>query len=178
MSEENSEGTPLAAHTAAEFYVWLWWASEQREGSFDLGDPIGRVELWVDERLSFRNPAEAKVSAVMTGENPSASLESRAALAGGKVLQDVRIAIKRDDREFSVTLKGPTMDLQRVKLPQQVDGAGEEALYDRMFLYEELTVILGTLFREFSAIRTSSRWPDELLPALKAWVAGEAAAEG
>jgi hypothetical protein len=168
MSAED--GLPAPPHLASEFYVWLWWATEVRDGSFDLGGELGHVDIRVDERLAFRNPNDTKVSAVMTGDNPGAQLESRAALAGGKVLQDLRIIVRRDDREFGVTLKGPSMDLQRMKLPQQVDGGGEESLYDRMFLYEELTFVLSALYKEFSATRVSPRWKREVLPAIQAWV--------
>jgi hypothetical protein len=165
-----SEQLPIP-HIASEFYVWLWWASEQQESRFELAE-LGRIEVWVDERLAFRspNPSE-KVSAVMTGMNPSAFLESRAALAGGKVLQDVRVAIRRDDREFAVTLKGPAMEFQGVKLPQAVSG--DEAIYDRMFLYEELAFLVAGLFRQFSEDRTSARWQAQLLPAIAAWVQGD-----
>ncbi len=165
-----TDSLPAPPHIASEFYCWLWWATEVRDGAFDLGGDIGHVSVRVDERLAFRNPNDTKISAVMTGDNPGAQLESRAALAGGKVLQDLRVIVRRDDREFGVTLKGPTLDLQRVKLPQAVDGGGEEALYDRMFLYEELCFVLAALFREFGELRVSPAWRDRVLPAVQAWV--------
>jgi hypothetical protein len=166
------EALPIPPHVSGEFYAWLWWASEAHEGVFDLGGDVGRVDLWVDERMAFRLPNEAKVSAVMTGENPARTLEARAALAGGKVLQEIRIALRREDREFSVTLKGPAMDFQRIKLPQAVDGGGEEALYDRMFLYDELCFILAGLFTQFGSVRASAAWEGEVLPVVRAWVGG------
>lgn len=169
-----TDGLPTPPHLAGEFYVWLWWASEQREATFALGGDHGNVEVWVDERLAFRNPNDTKISAVMTGENPSATLESRAALLGGKVLQDVRLRIRRDDKEYSVTLKGPEMHLQRVKLPQVVDGGEEGAVYDRMFLYEQLCFIVSALFGEFARERMSDRWDGEILPSMQDWVQGEA----
>ncbi len=177
MSTVANEGTPTPPHLAGEFYVWLWWASERQEGRFDLPEPLGRIELFVDERLAFRNPNDSKISAVMTGENPSTTLESRAALLGGKVLEDLRIRLRRDEREFLVTLKGPEMNIQRAKLPQAVDGGEEGALYDRMFLYEQLTDILGALFRQFTDLRAEGAWESDVLPALRAWVQGMEAGE-
>jgi hypothetical protein len=127
----------------------------------------------VDDRIAFRNPDDQKVAAVMTGDNPSATLEARAALAGGKVLQDLRIGVRRDDREFLATLKGPAMHMQALKLPQTVKG-GEEAIYDRMHLYEELCLVVAGLFQQWTILRCSDRWDDEVLPALRAWVSGQA----
>ena len=165
-------GLPILPHTAGEFYVWLWWTSEQNAGVFELGGDVGRVEVWVDERLAFRNPAENKVSAVLTGDNPSTTLEAKAALAGGKVLSDLRVGVRRDDREFKVTLKGPAMDLSGLKLPQMVKDGTEEVLYDRMFLYEELCFIVEGLFARFAEVRTDEAWGQQTLPEIRGWVHG------
>lgn len=167
-----SEGLPIPSHLAGEFYAWLWFESERNGGVFDLPHPVGHVDVWVDERIAFRNPDEQKVAAVMTGENPSATLEARAALAGGKVLQDLRIGVRRDDREYTVTFKGPAVHLQGLKLPQVVADGGEEVVLDRMHLYDEICLVLAGLFRTWAALRGSDAWHGEILPDLKAWVAG------
>jgi hypothetical protein len=170
----NTDASPLLPHLTSEFYAWLWWASEAQESVFTLGGDIGEVEVWVDERLAFRSPNTSKVVAVMTGESPSTSLEARAALAGGKVLQDIRLGIRRDDREFFVTLKGTGMDLQSLKLPQVMSETPDEAVFDRMFLYDELYFVLRGLFREFAGVRSSGTWNGEVLPQMRRWVMGEA----
>lgn len=170
----STDALPIPTHLASEFYAWVWWSSEQRGGHFDLGENLGPVDLWVDDRIAFRNPDAQKVAAVLTGENPSTTLEARAALAGGKVLQDIRIGIRRDDREFTTTLKGPSMSLQSTRLPQEVMGGGEEALLDRMHLYDELCAIVTALFRQWASLRVSAAWDDDILPELRAWVAGQA----
>ncbi len=169
---ERDDGLPILPHLAGELYAWLWWSSEEHSAAFDLGDPVGRVDVWVDERLAFRNPNDTRIAAVMTGENPSASLEARAALAGGKVLQELRVGIRRDDREYIVTLKGPAMHLAAVKLPQVVTGGGEEALYDRMHLYEELSLVIAGLIGHYAELRVSAEWEGDILPRLRDWVMG------
>lgn len=172
MSDGN-EATPVIPHLASEFYLWLWWSSERSGGAFDLGDDVGRIDLWVDDRLAFRVPGDRKVTAVLTGENPAEALEAKAALYGGKVLHEVRIRIKRDDRDFVVTLKGPEMHVTRASLPQALQDSEEEAIYDRLFLYDELTFLLGALFKSFGEVRISDAWKSDVLPALRAWVEGE-----
>lgn len=166
----SDDGLPILPHISGEFYVWLWWASEVQSASFVLPDPVGAIDLWVDERLAFRIVGETKLTAVMTGEASSTSLEARAALAGGKILQEIRIFIRRDDREFSVTLKGPEMHTTGLKLPQVVSDGEEEVLYDRMFLYTELNMILGALFNHFAELRVADSWNDETLPTIQSWV--------
>ena len=165
-----SEGRPILPHQAAEFYTWLWWSSEEQEGMFETGEPMGRVDVWVDERLAFRTPNESRVTAVLTGDNPSTTLEARAALAGGKVLEELRIGVRRDDREYAVTLKGPALHFTRVKLPQVLLEGEDSVIYDRMHLFEELEAIVGGLFQQFARARNESSWDEEVLPRLRQWV--------
>jgi hypothetical protein len=124
----SGEATPVPAHLGGEFYLWLWFVSERDSAEFELDKPIGAVQVWVDDRLAFRRPEDTKATAVMTGENPAASLEARAALAGGKVLQELRLGVRRDDREFTATLKGPGVMIGQLKVPQVLSDAPEEAV--------------------------------------------------
>ena len=75
---DESEGTP--PHVAGEFFLWLWYQSETGQGRVDLGETGGSVDYWVDDRIAFRAVGEDKVSAVMTGDNPSLTPEAHAAL--------------------------------------------------------------------------------------------------
>lgn len=168
----NDEPTPTLPHLAGEFLLWLWWTSERERGHLDLGETLGEIDLWMDTRLAFRTPGEGRAAAVLTGENPSNALEARAALVGGKVVQEARLGIRREEKEFFVTLKSPNLDLAGVKLPQVVKGNGEEALYDRMFLYEEVVSILTALFARFARLRAGAEWTGEVLPGLASWLPG------
>ena len=171
MSDEKEELLP--GHIASDFYLWLWYRSETGGGHLDLGEGV-ELDFWVQERLSFRVVGEQRVSAVMTGEHPSGSPEARAALAGGKVLRDVRLALRREDREYQVTLKGPTVEVGAAKLPGLVKtGDVSEILYERMFLYEELNYMLRGLFRHFSELRVSDQWERGVLTSLRAWAFGD-----
>ncbi len=176
MSDANEEGLPTPPHLSSEFYVWLWWESERNSARFELGEPMGQVEVWVDERLVFRRPGDTKVSAVLTGDDASTALESRAALAGGKVVEEIRLRIRRDDREYSVSLKGAAVAIQRAKLPPSGTDADESPLYDRMFHYEELEKVVAALFTVFAKARQDNNWESETLPKMKSWSQGGLAA--
>ncbi len=173
MSEHDvvyDEPTPVLPHVSAEFLLWLWWSAAHSGCRADLGPELGPVDFWVDDRLAFRTPDEGKAAAVITGENPAESPEARAAVAGGKVLRELRLCIRRDEREFAVTLKAPSLDMAQVSLPQVVAGGGEEALYDRMFLYEELHSLVAAFFQRFAEDRTGGSWSDQTASAIRAWV--------
>ncbi len=172
MEGEEMEGAP--PHVASEFFLWLWYQSETGQGRVELGEGNGAVEYWVDDRIAFRAVGEDKVSAIMTGDNPSLTPEAHAALAGGKVIRDVRLALRREDREYTVTLKAPRIEIAAAKLPALVKSGDEgEVLYERMFLYEELHFVLGGLFRAFAEARCGDDWRDRTLPDLRRWVAAQ-----
>lgn len=168
----SEEATPIPQHLGSEFSLWLWWTSERQGGRFDLG-PHGMVDVWVDDRLAFRRPADTRVTAVVTGENPAHALEARAALAGGKVLQDLRIGIKRDEREFTVTLKGPELDMAQAKLPQIMSESDDMVIPDRMHAYDELATLVGALVSAFAKVRTSPQWKAEVVPGVRTWLVGD-----
>jgi hypothetical protein len=166
----QEESTPVLPHLAAEFLLWLWWSAAHSGCRADLGEELGSVDFWVDDRLAFRTPDEGRAAAVITGENPAESPEARAAIAGGKVLRELRLCIRREEREFAVTLKAPNLDLAQVSLPQVVTGDGEEALYDRMFLYEELHSLVAAFFQGFAIARATGDWDDVTAPSIRRWV--------
>jgi len=166
------EPTPVPPTLSSEFYLWLWHGSQERSGRFDLGATGERIELYVEDRLAFRSPGETRVSAVLTGDNPAETIEARAAVFGGKILQECRIRIRRDDQDYVVTLKGPEMHLTGIKLPPFAAESESEAIVDRMARYDELAYVVGQLFEVFCAERTSSGWEQTVEPALRAWVQG------
>lgn len=172
----HGEPTPVLPHLAAEFLLWLWWSAAHSACRADLGEELGPVDFWVDDRLAFRTPDEGRAAAVITGENPAESPEARAAIAGGKVLRELRLCIRRDEREFAVTIKAPNLDLAQVSLPQVVSGDGEEALYDRMFLYEELHSLVAAFFQRFALARATPAWSDQTVPSIRSWVGGHGGA--
>jgi hypothetical protein len=165
-----NEALPAPPHLASEFCLWLWWTTDTRGHTFDLGDEVGTVDVWVDDRIAFRGMLD-KASAVLTGEDAATTPEARAALRAGKVLQDVRVGFRRDDREHLFTLKGPTLEITAAKLPQVVKDGVAESLHERMFLYEEIVLVVRALYRMFAEVRVSDAWGAEVLPAVAAWAA-------
>lgn len=173
----TADERPALPHLTSEFLLWLWYASERDQGRLELGGDEGWVDYWVDQRLAFRTPDEDKAKAVLTGDNPSATLEARAALAGGKIVQDLRLGLRRQGREYSLNLKGVHLDVAGAKLPTECKGGEDEVLYERMFLYEDLWFVVRCLYRRFATERASAAWASEHLPAMRAWAQGGGAAE-
>ena len=164
----TDEALPVPSHTGNEFLLWLWWVSEEANGYYNFKneqdseevsmDELGSIDIWVDERIAMRNPSETKITAVITGQNPSQAPESKVALSNGKVIEELRLGMRTDDREFFFTLKGPTVALCGTKLPVVVTEGGDEVIFERLALLEELDGIIGLLFKDFAIARVSNEW--------------------
>lgn len=169
MSEATFDPSTIPPALSAEFFLYLWFASEAGSGKIPLED--GEVQFWVEDRLGFRVSGDNKPSTILTGERPSASPEARAALKGGKLLRDLRLGLRREDREYFLLLKGPRLEMAGARLPGLVKtGEISEILFERMFLYEEAHFLLGQLWSRFADRRFTLEWEREILPRIRAWV--------
>jgi hypothetical protein len=52
--------------------------------------------------------------------------------------------------------------------------AVHEAFYERMHYARDVEALITALYRDFLALRLSPVWDSHVVPALEAWVAGEA----
>jgi hypothetical protein len=169
-------------HLSSEFMLWLWWASdingslynfevfEEEEQSVSLDDDLDSIEIWLDDRITMRHADDTRVSNVMTGDTIASAPEAKVAIAGGKVVQEIRMGMRRDDREFVFGLKGGELALHGVRLPMVVSDGFEEVIYDRFALLTELETVLAKLFNDFARLRTSERWNGEIVPNIRSWL--------
>lgn len=171
MTHSNEvAAVPLPPHLGPDFYLWLLVESQQDADLLSTPD-LGKVTVWPEDRIVFRAADSNRPDTVLTGFNPGRSRACRAAIRDGRVIEQIRLGIRRDDREFTVTLVTPGMHILGLKLPVLVVGDSEEALYDRMFLYEEAHLILTQLFQRFCEVRTLD-WP-RLLERVREWLGEE-----
>jgi len=151
-TEDVMQSSDLGAGVVTSFYAWLWHRSETGQGLFNNGAHGQPLHVWIDSRIAFRRLVEEKASTVVTGDNPADAVTARAAIANGMVIQDVRIGLKREDRDYFVTLYGSNMQIKAAQMPsiqgEESEGqtAGHANLYDRIFLLSEMNEILFTLF--------------------------------
>lgn len=168
MSEGATELLP--PHIAADFYLWVWWRSEMQGGHFTLEDGTA-VEVYLDDRLALRDTGEERPTTLLTGDSPGTTPEARAAVLGGKVPKELRLLVRREDREYHVTLRGERIGISGAKLPTQVKtGEVAEILYDRMFVYEELHWLVSCLLRQYAAARVAPDWRANVVPAMREWL--------
>lgn len=157
-----------------EFLTWLWFRIEEGGGEVPVPD-LGTATLWIEERLTLGSlETDSKENILKNGE-VARSAEAAAALAVGKKVQEVRLGLSVNDREYEFTLRGDTFDLASGKIPP-VEADPDEGWHGtalvRLGLVREVWDVLDGLYREFVGLRVSSEWP-QTVAAMADWIAGK-----
>ena len=151
-----------------EFLTWLWFRSDANEGMFDI--PTGAVEVWFDAKLTLEAQGDLKEQNVVKAENPTEADEARASLLTGKLVAEARLRIIRDQKQWTVNVKGDTLALSGVKIPALLSRDDEEQLYERFYLMEELEDLFSDLYEQFIRLRLDDDTWREEIQAIRGWV--------
>ena len=176
MSETSND--MIMPHLCSEFFLWICYAAENGLGRLGIEQKRGQekvqleVLFWIEDRISFRNPAEEQTRAVVTGESLFQTQEAAAALSSGKMIQDLRLHLRVEEREYSLTLKSPYLDVSSLKFPEHEKTEDEALILERMWLYNEVNFALESLYQYFSELRLSKEWGKDILPKIREWVHG------
>lgn len=159
----------MPPQTMGEFFRWLWEQDKRGAGEIDVEGST--LQWWVDDLVKFSDTPGGAVTSSMRPHN-TAVPALLASVAYGDTLAALRVVLRRDDREYVVTLT-PSLHPVGAKMPVQVKtGDAGERLYDVMFVAEELHYLIASLWRTFAEIRTSSRW-GQANGSARAWLNGE-----
>ena len=162
LSIERDLLPPMPAHVASEFLLWLAYREAQGRGTYTVDDNPVSVSLQDDVEL--KSPEEDAPSVVLRGLGSSEHPELLASLRAGRMLYRAKLRVGcTDEREYRLTLTGPTLEWSGVKLPRIVKtGDLGEGLYEELFLYEELHRVVRAIFAQYAARRVDEdRWTQE-----------------
>lgn len=153
-------------YVGREFLVWLWFESEIMEGRFEV-EGFGPCEIWLEGQIAL---TQDKEQSRLKGAAPSATPEAHEALRQGKLPAQARVRVNRGELEYAFLFNAETLGLSAVKIPKVMTEEGDEQFYERMYLIEDLESLLGSLYGKFVALRLSTAWDANVLPAIRAWI--------
>lgn len=180
-----------------EFLLYLWMESELFESTLSTREH-GSFGLWIERKLVL---SAGKESTRITSPMPGVGRDAKEALLRGQLPESAGIRIAWKDDETSLSLEGERFAIAGLKLKTLLPDAGEAfsgdlvdemmgkkpgkpkkkesdedddtPFYERMTLTRELETLLATLYRDFLALRLSSRWDGTVVPALQRWAIGK-----
>ena len=160
-----------------EFLTWLWWKSEERGGSVELEGQGDIIVVFEKHMLLEYGEADYNERLVCSGLQTELK-EARTGLRTGKKLEQARLQLIKDEKEYNLTLGASFFEFRNVRLPKTegADSASENsdaelegAVLERIYLFEELVKIVNDLLRMYVEVRTSDNWPEELAR-VRTWV--------
>lgn len=150
------EDPTMPPETMAEFLRWMWEQDKRGSAEVEAGEG-STLTWWVHDLVKLAGHPGGKAVRVLRDAN-TGTPAMLASVAEGQSIEALRVVLRRDDREYAVTLT-PTLHPLGAKLPIQVKhGEAAERLYDVMFLAEEMHYLLSCVWRAFAEVRTSARW--------------------
>ena len=159
-------------HLCSDFFLWLCYCSNKDASAFEFsmgGDRVFPVAFWVEDRIAFRSPATEQTRAIVTGDAIFQSQEIYAALGSGKVIQELRLFLRVYEREYSMTLKAPYMDISALKFPEHEQDGDVVLVLERMIFYNEVMMALQALYQHYAALRLDIQW-DTYVKEIRQWV--------
>lgn len=159
---------------AREFMTWLWFKSEERDGTISMPGQTD-VSLSFEKRVVLES-GEGEYSETVACQGLHADLrEGRAAIREGKKVREARIRLEKDSDRWEFTLKADRFQFQSMKLPPVggFDEEGEEkegGILERVYLVETALKTMDGLFAFFLKRRLSPQWVSEEIPRIKTWL--------
>lgn len=172
-----SDINPDYPHVAAEFFAWLLYISELEE--LELEHPqLGPYSVHLQDRITFRSPSEERMRAVVIGDDAPNSPETRAALASGKTIQEIKVHIAYAGNTIALTLRGAHMDISGLRIVEEVREPADESseaeeqatMYLRMSMVDDIYSTVAHLFSVFARTRLQEQWHNHTVQQLRAWI--------
>ncbi len=145
-----------------EFLTWLWYQSDKNEGLVRLGSGGPAIQVWFSDRIVLSGASEEAERITIKAVEPSTNREARTALQRGKQVEQARITIVREQREWTLTISGEELALASIKIPALLTKEADDQFSERLHLLDVLDEMVVTMFGAFMELRTDeSVWPAE-----------------
>ena len=156
-----------------EFLTWLLWRSES-------GDPlveregVGVVVLFTG-RLVLRGIAGDVTELSARGALAPYAEQVRRALDAGLLVHGARLRLTHGEKTYEATVDAEFLDVRAAALPELLAEEEDDRTLERLYLAEQLTGMLDALLAAFLDVRAGATWTRKVVPAMKRWMAANAA---
>lgn len=157
------------AYLGREFLTWLLWRSESGDPLLEHdGEPL---TVLLTNRLVLRGIAGDVVETIMKGAMSPYSPLVRQSLNRGLLIHATRLRLVHGEETYEINVDAEYLDLKSGKLPTLLREKGEDDLHERLHFAERLSDLVQALLEAFLRLRASRKWLQEIVPAMKEWMA-------
>lgn len=173
VEQEKSRGELLRGKTwlGRELLTWLLWRSESGDTVAEFGDED--IEVLYSGRILLRGIHGDTSELSAKGALAPYSEVVRYAIDRGLLVHQARLRFTLGERTWEATLDAEHLDVKSAKLPELLTEEEDDRLTERLDLADQLAGIVDALVEAFLAVRTTKKWSQTVVPAMKAWAKGE-----
>jgi recombination associated protein RdgC len=155
-----------------EFLTWLWYKSEEKNGSINLeGEDI---EINFGRKIILESGDGDYTETVSCQGIHSEMEEGKSALRRGKKIKEARIKLGKDNTICNFSIKADSFQIQSLKMPLTIveveDTDRDGRTLERIYHVEEVNKTMDRLFKLFLKTRFSDQWLRDDLPKMKRWL--------
>ncbi len=155
-----------------EFLTWLWFIIENDPDKIK-DENNTPVSLDMGSRIVLENSRREAVETITIKGSESELEEGRLALSNGAVVTEMSLFCKINDRLWIFNLKGESLDLSGLKLPEIEEGETSDDLEGTILLkmdgYETITAFIQQMYKQFLKTRLTDQWKKKTVPAIRKW---------
>ena len=155
-----------------DFLTWLWYKSETNGGNFQdkKGYPFAVI---MEQRISVQGGAGDSHETATVAGAMSELREARLGLSTGKKVTRALLRFECDGHTWQISLKAENFSLNSLKTPKiekpEEDEDPDAAVLERLYLIDSCLEFIDELFAEFTKIRLSTAWNEEILQ-IRSWM--------
>ena len=157
-----------------DFLTWLWFIIET--GPKQLRQLDANLEsITVGNRMVLENTRNnAKETITIKGNNAGME-EGRLAIKKGAVVAEIHLSYKTGAQHFEFNLKGESLNISSLKLPQtgpvETPEDLEGVVLEKIYLIEKVDGLVNRLFSRFVHLRLSKTWDNQTAAQIRKWAA-------
>jgi hypothetical protein len=164
-----------------EFLTWLWFMIELHpEGLQTPDQAVAGID--VGNRIVLENRLDGREETITIKGDDAGWEEGLLALKKGAVVTEINLVYRSGDLHWRFTLKGESLNLSSVKLPEihrpETREDMEGFVLDKIGLYENVIDFIEKTFTAFIRLRVSDQWDRKIVPQMKSWISGPGRSSG
>ena len=156
-----------------EFLTWIWFLIENDQPAMRECD-AELTELTIGNRMVLENRLANGTETVSIKGDAAGLEEALLALSKGAWITEVNLVYKSGSLEWTFSLKGESLSLSGLKLPesaaQDSDEDIEAVVLEKLFLFEKPLTFIDALYHLFIRKRLSAKWQEGELPLMRKWM--------
>lgn len=154
-----------------DFLLWLWFCTSE-SGSYNLFNNKSEFIEIGNKIVLERKKNNSFEKITIKGEEADLE-EAMISLKKGAIVKELNLLYKKEDKEWSFTLTGESLNFSNLKIPDigfiESKKDIEGFVIEKLYLYTSIYSLIDNLYKKYILLRISDDWK-KLSIDVKKWI--------